>query len=140
MNYLLDTCVISELVAKRPNQRVVQWIDSIEERCLYLSVITVGEIQKGITKLPDSQGKTDLQAWLNDQLLVRFRERIVPIDIPVMLMWGELVGALESAGKMMPAIDSLIAAIALHGDFGLVTRNEDDFENSGVSIVNPWEQ
>lgn len=138
MNYLLDTCVISELVAKRPSQKVVGWIDSIEEARLYLSVITIGEVRKGIEKLPDSQRKTVLEEWLNEQLLVRFAGRIVPIDSEVMLRWGQLTGSLERAGKTMPAIDSLIAAIALHGNFILATRNEDDFKYAGVPIVNPW--
>jgi tRNA(fMet)-specific endonuclease VapC len=138
MNYLLDTCVISELVAKRPHQKVVEWIDSVEEARLHLSVITIGEVQKGIVKLPDSQRRTVLEEWLNDQLLVRFAGRIVPIDTGVMLRWGQLTGALEVAGKTMPAIDSLIAAIALHGNFSLVTRNEDDFKYASVPIVDPW--
>jgi tRNA(fMet)-specific endonuclease VapC len=138
MNYLLDTCAISELVAKQPNQKVVEWIDSIEEARLYLSVITIGEIRKGIEKLPDSRRRTVLEEWLNDQLLVRFTGRIVPIDIGVMLRWGQLTGALEVMGKTMPAIDSLIAAIALYGNFSLVTRNEDDFKYAGIPIVNPW--
>lgn len=138
MSYLLDTCVISELVTKKPNPKVVDWIDNVEEACLYLSVITVGEIRKGIEKLPDSQRKTDLEAWLDEQLLVRFAGRIASIDIGVMLRWGQLTGTLEVAGQAMPAMDSLIAAIALHGDFSLVTRNEADFQHTGVLIVNPW--
>lgn len=140
MNYLLDTCVISELVAKHPNPRVVEWVDSVEEARLYLSVITIGEIRKGIEKLPDSRRRRVLEEWLSDQLLVRFAGRIVPIDTGVMLRWGQLTGALEAAGKAMPAIDSLIAAIALHGHFSLVTRNEEDFQHTGVPIVNPWKE
>ena len=138
MNYLLDTCAISELVAKQPNQKVVEWIDSIEEVRLYLSVVTIGEIRKGIEKLPDSRRRTVLEEWLNDQLLVRFAGRIVPIDIGVMLRWGQLTGALEVASKTTPAIDSLIAAIVLYGNFSLVTRNEDDFRYVDIPIVNPW--
>ena len=138
MNYLLDTCAISELVAKRPNQKIANWIDSIEEARLHLSVITIGEIRKGIEKLPDSPRRKALEEWLNEQLLVRFAGRIIPIDTGVMLTWGQLTGALETAGKTMSAIDSLIAASALHGSFSLVTRNEGDFKDAGVAVVNPW--
>ncbi len=138
MNYLLDTCVISELVAKRPEEAVVQWIDGRDENSLYLSVITIGEIRKGIEKLPGSGRKDALIEWLRDDLIVRFSGRTVTLDVDVMLTWGELTGRLEREGKKMSAIDSLIAAIALHGRFCLVTRNEDDFHNAGVMVVNPW--
>jgi len=139
MNYLLDTCVISELVARRPNPRVLKWVDQTDERNLYLSVLTIGEIRKGIEKLPDSERKSALTLWLHDQLLVRFRDRLLPIDARVMLRWGQLTGVLELEGKTMGAIDSLIAATALHGGLSLVTRNEADFQHTGVPIVNPWE-
>jgi toxin FitB len=138
MKFLLDTCVISELMAKQPNQAVMQWIDSVDEDRLYLSVITIGEIRKGIAKLPDSTRKLDLHAWLTDHLLSRFSDRIVAIDTGVMLDWGQLVGNLERLGKPMPLMDSLIAAIALHGDFILVTRNEADFGCADVRIQNPF--
>lgn len=138
MNYLLDTCVISELVAKRPNRKVLAWIDSIEEVRLHLSVITVGEIRKGIEKLPDSERRAALAEWLDSQLLVRFASRIVPIDTGVMLKWGQLIGTLERAGRTMSAMDSLIAASALYAGLSLVTRNEDDFVHAGIPMVNPW--
>ena len=138
MNYLLDTCVISELVARRPNPRVIQWIDQTDERNLYLSVLTIGEIRKGIEKLRDSERKTALNLWLHDQLLVRFKDRLTPIDADVMLQWGQLTGVLELEGKTMGAIDSLIAATALHGGLTLVTRNEADFQHTGVPILNLW--
>lgn len=138
MRYLLDTNVISELVARRPNERVVRWIDGLDPNSVYLSVITIGEIRKGIEKMPDSQRKDALQEWLTDSLLVRFDGRIQDISVDVMLTWGALTARLESKGKKMPALDSLIAALALHNDFTLATRNEDDFEGAGARIINPW--
>ncbi len=114
------------------------WIDSITEAELFLSVITIGELSKGIEKLPDSPRRIILADWLNDQLFVRFAGRIVAIDAGVMLKWGQLMGSLERSGKTMPAMDSLIAATALHRDFNLVTRNESDFQFAGVSLTNPW--
>ena len=138
MKYLLDTCVILELVAKRPDPRVTAWIDSIDSETAFLSAITLGEIRKGIEKLPDSDRKSTLQAWLRDELSIMFSGRVLPIDTPVALRWGELAGALESRGKKMAAIDSLIAATSLHHHCRLVTRNEDDFKHSGIALLNPW--
>ncbi len=138
MKYLLDTCVISELVAKRPNPRVVDWIDSIDPESAYLSVITIGEIRKGIEKLPVSRRKTTLHAWLNEELLARFSGRILAINIEVVLTWGQLTGSLEAKGKKMAAIDSLVAATAQHSHCRLVTRNDADFRHAGITILNPW--
>ena len=140
MNFLLDTCVISELVAMQPNPHVVQWVDSVDEDKLFLSAITIGEIKKGIEKLADSRRKDALVEWLNDGLLVRFRDRILPIDIPVVLVWGQLAADLDRQGRRMPAIDSLLAATCLQGELQLVTRNEDDFAQSGITVINPWKQ
>lgn len=140
MRFLLDTCVVSELVARRPDLGVVQWVDSVVEENLFLSAIAVGEIKKGIEKLAVSSRRSTLAEWLDDELLVRFQDRILPIDTAVMLVWGKLVADLEKRGKRMPAIDSLLAATALQGGLGLVTRNEDDFAHCGVTVINPWEQ
>jgi predicted nucleic acid-binding protein len=138
MSFLLDTCVISELMSKRPNPDVLKWIDSVDPDSVYLSVVTIGEIQKGIEKVRDPQRREALEAWLKDDLLVRFRERMANLDIAVFLRWGTLTGRLETQGTPMPAIDSLIAAIALHGHFILATRNESDFLRAGVQLFNPW--
>jgi predicted nucleic acid-binding protein len=140
MTFLLDTCVISELVAKQPNLHVVQWVDSIDEDKLFLSAITIGEIKRGIERLADSSRKSALAEWLEGDLLIRFIDRILPIDISVMLVWGQLTADLEKQGRRMPAIDSLIAATCLQARLDLVTRNERDFAHSGVAVVNPWEQ
>ena len=138
MRYLLDTCVIWELVSRQPHPGVVDWIDGIDEERLFLSVISIGEINKGIQKLPDSRRKDKLIGWLGDDLLIRFRDRILPIDIQTMLTWGELAASLDKQGRPMPAIDSLIAAITLQGGLTLVTRNEDDFKHAGLAVLNPW--
>lgn len=135
MRYLLDTCVISELIAKQPNPQVGRWIDETDEERLYLSVITIGEIKRGVEKLPESHRKTRLKGWLDDDLLIRFQGRILSIDTPVMLVWGKLAARI---GRSLPAMDSLIAAIALSHNLHLVTRNEKDFAETGVEIVNPW--
>ena len=140
MTFLLDTCVISELVAKQPNLHVVKWVDSMDEDKLFLSAVTIGEIKRGIEKLADSTRKSALAEWLEGDLLLRFTDRILPIDTPVMLVWGQLTADLEKQGRPMPAIDSLIAATCLQARLDLVTRNESDFAHSGVAVVNPWEQ
>jgi len=138
MKYLLDTCVISELIARRPNRQVISWIDGIDDERFYLSVITIGEIQRGIKKLPESNRRDALEQWLAEELLIRFKGRLVAIDATVMLAWGELVARLEERGRKLPAFDSLIAAITVHHDFHLVTRNEKDFAGTELRIINPW--
>jgi tRNA(fMet)-specific endonuclease VapC len=138
MKYLLDTNVISELVAKEPSNKVIDWLDNTDDSLIYLSVITIGEIKKGIERLPESQRKTALRDWLNDELLLRFQGHILPLDTAVMLTWGDLTAKLEQKGRKLPAMDSLVAAIALQGQFVLVTRNEADFADTGLTVFNPW--
>ncbi|MBW4678364.1 MAG: type II toxin-antitoxin system VapC family toxin [Desmonostoc geniculatum HA4340-LM1] len=138
MTYLLDTCVISELIAKQANQRVLDWLDAQVPETLYLSVITIGEIAKGVSKMTASERKESLTNWLNETLPNRFQQRILSIDVSTMVLWGNLVGQLEQNGRPLPVMDSLIAAIALNNSLSLVTRNEKDFAGTGVVIVNPW--
>jgi toxin FitB len=138
MNYVLDTNVISELIAKQPNPKVIAWLDSLDPTTLYLTVLTIGEIRKGIEKLPASKRKDDLKEWLETDLLLRFQGKILDITTEVMLIWGELTGRLENQGRPLAAIDSLIAAIVLQQNYSLITRNESDFQYSGVKIINPW--
>ncbi|WP_392481790.1 type II toxin-antitoxin system VapC family toxin [Nostoc sp. C110] len=138
MTYLLDTCLISELVAKQPNQQVLDWLDTQVPETLYLSVITIGEIAKGISKITASKRKESLTTWLNETLPNRFQQRILSIDVSTMVLWGNLVGKLEQNGRTLPVMDSLIAAIAIHNSLSLVTRNEKDFTGTGVVILNPW--
>ena len=138
MNYLLDTCVISEYTKKHPVQSVLEWVANSAESDLYLSVLTIGEIKRGIERLSDSARKTALQSWLNDDLQARFGQRLVDIDVDVMLTWGALMVQVEKMGRILPFADSLIAATALRHNFILVTRNVSDFEGAGAQVINPW--
>jgi tRNA(fMet)-specific endonuclease VapC len=139
MTYLLDTNVISELIARQPNQKVLDWLDSLDPSTVYLSVVTIGEIRKGIEKLPPSKRKDALQTWLETDLLLRFHGNILDISVEIMLIWGELTGRLENQGKPIAALDALIAATALQGKLRLITRNNSDFQHTGATIDNPWQ-
>ena len=138
MTYLLDTCVISELVALRPAQPVLDWIAGVDETRLFLSALTVGEIGRGIERLSASARRDTLTEWLAHDLPVRFQGRILALDTDVMLTWGRMMAELERHGRTMPAMDSLIAATVLHRGLRLVTRNEKDFAGSGITVINPW--
>ena len=137
MNYLLDTCVLSELVKPTPNEKVIDWLDATPNEKLFLSVITIGEIRKGLIKLPESKKKTSLTNWLNE-LLDNYQSRIYSIDLTVAENWGNIQGLAEKAGSPMASVDSLIAAIAYTYNLSLITRNEKDFKASNIPIINPW--
>jgi predicted nucleic acid-binding protein len=138
VRFLLDTCVISELVKPAPDEKVVSWISSCPEEAVFLSVITVGEIQKGISRLPDSGKKDRLQRWLDIDLAARFENRIVPIGQKIIRMWGCILATSESSGRPIPAVDGLIAATGLAYDMTVVTRNVTDLHVEGLAIYNPW--
>jgi predicted nucleic acid-binding protein len=137
VKYLLDTCVISELVKPTPNRKVVDWLNELPSEALFLSAITIGEVRKGLTKLPDSGKKERLTLWLST-LLVEYKERILSIDLLICENWGVLQGNAEKAGTRMSTIDSLIAATAYTHNLTLSTRNENDFTPSNIPIINPW--
>ena len=139
MKYLLDTCVVSELIKPKINENVISWIENIEENQLYLSVLTLGEIEKGIAKLPLSLRKSNLKTWLEKDLVLRFENRILNVTPEVARYWGNLQGELEKQGKPMPIADGLIAATALIHNLTLVTRNIKDVARSGVCTLNIWQ-
>jgi predicted nucleic acid-binding protein len=139
LNYLLDTCVISELIKPKPNSKVIKWLRSCQEESLFLSSLTIGEIQKGISRLPNSRKKIKLQNWLGSELIQRFDERVLGIDFRVAQKWGEIQASSENDRIKMPVIDSLIASIGIVFDMTVVTRNTADMKNSGVRLFNPWE-
>ncbi len=137
MTYLLDTCAVSELIKKTPSRKVVKWIDAIPEHILFLSVITRGEIQKGIDKLKDFHREKKLRHWLQTDLIKRFEGRLLEINREIALRWGGIEAKSERIGQKIPVIDGLIAATALTHDLVLVTRNIQDVQASGVKIFNP---
>ncbi|MBZ5549754.1 MAG: type II toxin-antitoxin system VapC family toxin [Acidobacteriia bacterium] len=136
--FLLDTNVISELVRPRPNPRVTHWLDSTDEELLFLSVLTLGEIRKGVTMLADSARKVKFEGWLSGNLLLRFEGRILAIDQPIAECWGQITGSLAAQGTPLPVIDGLLAATALDHDLTLVTRNTRDVALTGVPVFDPW--
>jgi predicted nucleic acid-binding protein len=138
VKYLLDTCLISELIKKVPNPAVVCWLDEQDEQSLFLSILTIGELQKGISKLPDGARKDELQAWVEHDLTLRFMGRIIDIEKEAMLIWGRLQGESERRGESLPVMDSLIAATAKAHGLVVVTRNVKDIERCQVRVCNPW--
>ncbi len=139
MKYILDTCIISELAKPVPNKKVISWVTQNDEERFYLSSLTFGELHKGIFKLPPSKRKENLHQWVEYDLRERFKSRILDIDLKVAKVWGEIQGQSEAQGRSMPAIDGLIAATGVAHDLIVVTRNMADMEQSGVSLLNPWE-
>ncbi len=137
MNYLLDTCVLSEYKKPDPSAEVLAWLDEQSDDSLYISVLTIGEMDKGIFKMPTSKRKTNLAAFV-EILIARFDRRVLDLDTAALRRWGVMIADLESKGRPMPVIDSLMAATALARDLTLVTRNTQDFAHTGVKIFDPW--
>ena len=135
--FLLDTNVISELVRPAPEPKVVGWVAAADENLLYLSVLTLGEIRKGIMVLRDASRRVRLEAWLDSDLTLRFKGRILSIDQAVADRWGRLCASVEPRSSL-PVIDGLLAATALQHNLTLVTRNTKDVEATGTSVFNPW--
>jgi toxin FitB len=138
MNYLLDTCLISELAKSEPNKKVVDWVLNENETNFYVSALTFGELHKGIEKLSESKKKKELQIWVENELKNRFQNRIIGIDMRISITWAKIQCIAEKQGKPMPAIDSLIAATGIVHNLIVVTRNVADMEQSGVKLFNPW--
>ena len=137
--FLLDTNCISELVRPKPEPRVVDWMKAADEALLYLSVLTVGEIRKGVAGLPQGKRRTHLETWLALELQTRFAGRIVPIDAAIADRWGVIAAEAQRRGKPLSVIDGLLAATALHRNLTVVSRNARDFTAAQVQVLNPWE-
>lgn len=136
--YLLDTNCISEVVRVKPDPNVIAWMDAADEMLFYLSVLTLGEIRKGLAQLPPGRRRTRLEVWAAVELPTRFSGRILAIDIAVAERWGILAAKARIAGRSLSIIDGLLAATAVHHGLTIVSRNESDFASTQVEVLNPW--
>lgn len=136
--YLLDTNVVSEATKKRPDSGVVEFLRLQSPNALFLSALTVGEVEWGIENVSDMAKRAALRQWLSRDLLPAYAGRILPIDEGVMLTWARMALATGKKPKQLPCMDALLAATALHHGLTLVTRNAADFQGFGVPLVNPW--
>lgn len=137
--YLLDTNVISELMKPKPARSVAAWIVATPENLMHLSVITIGEIRKGIDLLDEDEPKrAALQSWLDHDLRVRFAGRLLPFDEWVAERWGQIEAVAKRQRAALPTIDAQLAATALHHGLTFVTRNTADVRLTGVPLFNPW--
>jgi len=138
LNYLLDTNVISEPLKLRPDSSVLGWLATADEDCLFLSVITIAEIRKGIEEIGAGRRRDSLTAWLYDELAVRFEDRILDVNLAIASVWGKIMARSEELGTNLGAIDGFFAATAEAYDLTLVTRNTKDFAKLGLMLLNPW--
>jgi toxin FitB len=134
---LLDTCVLSELHHPRCHPAVRRAVEALGEEDIFLSVITIGEIQKGISLLRDSSRKRELIAWVG-AIEGNYSERLLPIGLKTCRLWGEITAAAQKTGQVVHATAGLIAATALQHGLRVMTRNTADFEPTGVVVLNPW--
>jgi len=137
--FLLDTNIVSELIRSRPEPKLSRWIASTDENLLYLSVLTMGEIRKGIVQLGKTARQIELQSWVDRDLSSRFVDRILPIDEAVADRWGWISGQAMVSRVRLPVIDGLLAATALHYNLTFVTRNTRDVLATGAVLFNPWQ-
>lgn len=137
MNLLLDTCAISELRKPDPSASFIEWFSECNERLLYLSSITLGELRFGIDLLEDGKRKNDLLTWYA-RLTLSYRGHILSPSLKICEHWGALRAERKKIGTPLAMADGLIAATALHESMALVTRNTKDFKELGIELINPW--
>lgn len=138
MKYLLDTCAVSELIRPRPDRAFIEWLNSQDENDVGMSVLTVGELEKGVLKLPPSRRKERLLRWLDEDVKERFADRLLDVDLDVAVTWARIRAEAERKGSPPPVIDSLVAATAVAHDCAVVTRNIVHIERCGARVMNPW--
>lgn len=138
MNFLLDTNVVSEWMKPRPNPGVIAWLANVDEDRVFLSAVTLTEIRYGIDRMAAGNKRKRLDEWLNDELPLRFEDRILGIDAPVADLCGRMIARSEAVGHRMEVMDAFIAATAENHSLTLVTRNTSHFQPPAKSLLNPW--
>lgn len=140
MPYLLDTNVVSEAIKARPAPRVVAWLAGQAEGTVYLSVLTMGEVEQGIARSPNPERAARLGRWVVEELVPQFRGRLLPVDAEVMKMWGQITGRAILQGHNVGVIDSMLAATAIVHGLTLATHNLKDVAMLPVYTLNPWDE
>lgn len=138
MRLLLDTNVLSEVTKPRPEGRVLEWLDGLDEDRTLISVVSIAEIRRGVALMDNGRKRDALVEWLARDLPQRFERRVIPVDERVALAWGDLMGDAKRSGRGMSSMDGLIAATAIAHDLALATRNTKDFEGFGIELIDPW--
>ncbi|TCM81770.1 type II toxin-antitoxin system VapC family toxin [Rhizobium sp. BK068] len=138
MRLLLDTNVLSEVTKPRPEGRVLEWLDGLDEDRTFINVVSIAEIRRGVALMDNGRKRDALVEWLARDLPQRFERRVIPVDERVALAWGDLMGDAKRSGRGMSSMDGLIAATAIAHDLALATRNTKDFEGFGIELIDPW--
>ena len=140
MNWLFDTCVVSEMIRPRPSPRVMRWIENAHEESSFISALTLGEILQGLELMGDVHRAQKIRVWIETVVMARFEGRILPVDEKVATVWARLCAECKKKGVPRSVADSLLAATARVHGLTVATRNVSDFLYTGVSVVNPWEE
>jgi toxin FitB len=138
VNFLLDTNLVSEWIKLRPDPGIVGWLADADEDRVFISVVTLAELRHGIERLATGARRKRLNEWMEDELIFRFEQRILPIDVATAEAWGRIVAHREGLGRPIGTMDAFIAATAQVHKLTLATRNQTDFELSVDAIINPW--
>jgi predicted nucleic acid-binding protein len=135
---LLDTNVLSEVTKPTPDPNVLEWLDQLDEDRSFISVVSIAEIRRGVALMDEGRKRGTLTKWLAQDLPQRFQQRVLHVDEPIALAWGDLMALAKRRGRGLSSMDGLIAATAIAKQLTLATRNTKDFEGFGIDLYNPW--
>ncbi|MDL2408071.1 type II toxin-antitoxin system VapC family toxin [Rhizobium calliandrae] len=138
MRLLLDTNVLSEVTRPIPEARVLEWLDRIDEDRAFISVVSIAEIRRGVALMDAGRKRDALAEWLATDLPERFENRVIAVNEPIALAWGDLMGLARRSGRGLSSMDGLIAATAIVHDLTIATRNTKDLDGFGIDIIDPW--